>query len=116
MATLAPVRTIRSQNTVTYQWGPMTNADNDGQSIELGDYVDMCVTVTGTPGAATFTFEGSNDGTNWFTLNDVQGNAFSKTAAALDHIAEFPRFVRPKATGADGSTNLTCILFARRGR
>jgi hypothetical protein len=94
-------------------WTGITNANADGAPIEWGQWADRCVQVTGTFGGATLTLQGSNDGTNWVTLNNAQGTAATFTAAGLRQIVELPRFVRPLLSGGSGS-DLAVALFMRR--
>lgn len=97
-------------------WSGLLNGDN-GVRVNLTDYPDRTVQFAGTFGAGgTVNFEGTNDGVNWITLTDPQGNALSKTTAALESVTETPRYVRPSVTGGDGTTDLTVILFARTPR
>ena len=93
------------------------DSDDSGAPIELVDYPDMTVAITGTFGAAgSITMQGSNDGTNWFALTDPQGNAITKTAAGMEIVVEAPRYVRPLVAGGDGTTSLTATLLCRRIR
>ncbi|MCC7122274.1 MAG: hypothetical protein IT493_12020 [Gammaproteobacteria bacterium] len=103
-------------NGVLIAWMGLLNGD-DGRPISLGDFADFCIQFAGTFGAGgTIVFEGSNDGVSYFTLNDAQAAAISKTAAALEQVVEFPRYVRPRVTAGDGTTNLACHLYTRRAR
>lgn len=57
-------------------------ASTTGGGIEVGDgsaaYVEVNVaTVAGTTPTMTIVFEGSNDGTNWFTLASLGANGVS---------------------------------------
>jgi hypothetical protein len=63
----------------------------------------------------TVVIEGSIDGTNYVTLTDPQGNAISKTAAAIEEISEIVKFIRPRVTTGDGTTAIRVDLIARRG-
>ncbi len=92
-------------------WTGLLNGD-DGEPVQLGAYSDRSVQFVGTFGAGgTIVFEGSNDGTNYVTLTDPQGSAISKGAASLEGIVEPTRYVRPRVTAGDGTTNLQCHLF-----
>ena len=91
----------------------------DASGSEIGadwmDYGDKCVQVTGTFGAGTFVWQGSNDGVNWGTLNAAgSGTAISLTSAGVRQVIENPLFMRPAVTGADGTTALTVTLVAKR--
>lgn len=100
------------------QWTPLLQGDT-GRGFELPQFADRSVQVSGTFGGATVTFEGTNEGTavsgatNYTTLTDPQGNAISKTSAAIEQIEEITRFFRPKVTGGDGTTSLTVTMLCK---
>lgn len=95
-------------------WSGLLNGD-DGSPVEMPGSADRSVQFTGTFGAGgTIVFEGSNDGTNYVTLTDPQGNTISKTAAALEAVVELTRYVRPRVTAGDGSTDLVASLLVKR--
>lgn len=119
MATIASV--IQSIDTYgddchVVSWSTMTNSGSDvGSPIQMPGSADRSVQVTGTFGAGgTVAIEGSNDGTNYVTLNDPQGNALAVTTAKIEQILEMTRYIRPRITGGDGSTSLTVTLLLRR--
>lgn len=80
----------------------------------LSVYADRTVQVEGTFGGASVAIEGSNDGTNYHTMTDPQGNALLFAAAGLETIMELPYYVRPAVSGGDGTTDLTITLCGRR--
>lgn len=88
---------------LTAQWD-MVDADTIGAAAEFPDQTDAVVTITGTFGGATVTIEGSNDGTTYVILTDPQGNAISKTSAAIEQITEVPRYIRPAKSGGSSTT------------
>lgn len=95
-------------------WTGLLNGDT-GAAVELVDYADKTVTITGTFGSGgTIVLQGSNDGTNWFSLTDPQANAISKTSAAMEIVLEGPRYIRPNVTAGDGTTNLAVQMCCRR--
>ena len=97
-------------------WSGLLNGD-DGARVTLSDFPDRTVQIVGTFGAGgSVNFEGSNNGTDWAVLTDPQGNLITKTAAAMEFVTETPRYVRPRVTGGDGTTDLSVILFARTPR
>lgn len=85
-------------------------AGDDGQAFAPLYQRDMSVQVTGTFGGATVTLEGSNDGTNWYTLNDPFGTALSFTAAGLEGITEHCWQYRPNITGGDGTVDIDVVM------
>jgi hypothetical protein len=104
------------EHAVAITWSGLLNGD-DGSPATFHDYPDRTVQFLGTFGTGgSITLEGSNNGTNWLPLTDPQGNAITKTAAAIEAVTETPRFIRPIVTAGDGTTNLTAIVFARTPR
>lgn len=95
-------------------WAAIPNGDS-GSPVEMPGSADRSVQILGTFGAGgTIVIEGSNDGTNYVTLTDPQGNALSKTAAAIEAVSELTRYIRPHVTAGDGTTALTVCLLLRR--
>jgi hypothetical protein len=94
-------------------WSNLANGD-DGAPLEYGAFADRSIQFSGTFGAGgTVVFEGSNDGVTYVTLTDPQGNAISKTGAAIEAVTEATRYVRPRVTGGDGTTSISAYLFLR---
>lgn len=95
-------------------WSGLLNTDT-GAMVELVDYADRTVTITGTFGVnGSITLQGSNNGTVWFPLTDPQANAITKNAAAMELIVETPRYIQPIVTNGDGTTNLAVQILCRR--
>jgi len=95
-------------------WSGLLNGDV-GDYFQFTDWADRCVQVSGVFGTGgTVVLEGSNDGTNWNTLSDMNGNAMSYTAAVIKQMNEAPLYVRPHVTGGDGTTSLVVVLVARK--
>lgn len=92
-------------------WTALANG-NTGDSISCARWSDKTVQVKGTFGAGgSITLQGSNDGSTWATLHNAQGNAITMTAAAIELIAENPRFIRPNVTAGDGTTALDVLIL-----
>lgn len=95
-------------------WSGLLNSDT-GDPYEIPSASDRSIQFQGTFGTGgTIQIEGSNDGTNYIVLTDPQGNAITKTAAAIEAITELPRYIRPRVTAGDGTTNLVASLFMKR--
>src|SRR5438552_1458615 len=86
------------------------NADT-GTPEQLSRYPFHSVTIAGTFGGATVLLEGSDDGTNYFTLTaesptpavgagDVQ---ITTTAAGRWDFQNVPQHIRPKSSGGTGT-------------
>lgn len=94
-------------------WPTMTNGV-DGQPLDQSQYTDKSVQVSGTFGAAgNLRLQGSNDGVNWCTLTDPQGNALDITSASIKFVSEATRYIRPTVTAGDGATNLTITILLK---
>ena len=90
-------------------WAAMAGGDVGAAFNHPGPYGVASVQYVGTWGSSTLTFQGSNDGTNYVTLADPQGNALSKTADGLEAILEGAVYYRPNF-GAGTGTGLTVTL------
>lgn len=99
-------------------WTGLLNGD-DGQAFDTLMFGDVCVQVLGTFGVGgNLRIEGSNEKvpTTWATLTDPQANSLDFTAAKIEQLLEMPRWIRPRITAGDGTTSLSCIIWARRTR
>jgi hypothetical protein len=102
----------QTQKAYVAHWDNITIADQCAP-LQSAQYTDKSVQVFGTFGVGgSVTFQGSNDGTNWATLTDPQGNPLTFTGAKIEMVSEATLFVRPVVTG-DGSTSLTVLLLAK---
>lgn len=98
-------------------WTPLTTANPDGNPINYASNGMGGVTfqVTGTWGAGgALVIEGSNDGTNFFTLSDQANAALTLSANGLKTVRDTPMFIRPRVTGGDGTTSLTVIAAMQK--
>ena len=115
MATRNPTVTY-DYNRATVVWTGLLNGD-DGAAFEGFDWADASVQITGTFGVGgSINMTGSNDGTNYVVLTDPQGNAITKTSAAVEQISEGVKSFKPAVTAGDGTTSLTVTMYARRNR
>lgn len=88
------------------------DSDDDGEALEMPAWADRSVQVIGTFGAGgTISFKGSNDGTNYEILQDIEGAALTFTAAGLRSVLELTRYVKPVVTAGDGTTDLDVYLI-----
>lgn len=117
MATVAGVDQLYLQNHRVRTWTPLTttNADGDPISYASNGMGGVTFQVNGTFGASgAMVVEGSNNGTNWYTLNDQANNAVSFSAAGLKTVRDMPLFIRPRVTAGDGTTSLTVIAALQK--
>jgi len=98
------------------QWGPMQNGDvGAAPDFMFWNYADRSLQLAGTFGTGgTCLIEGSNDGSNYITLSDSNGNPLSLTAGAMKVITEVPRYFRPRVSAGDGTTSLNVSMLMRR--
>lgn len=111
--------TFPSKGNVLLDWAAMLDGSvpKAGDAASTGTYEKLTVQVVGTFGTGgSITMQGSNDGTNWATLEDRENNAITVTAAALVEIRDHPRFIRPNLTAGDGTTNLRVLVFGSTER
>ncbi|MFH0809041.1 MAG: hypothetical protein V2A77_01005 [Pseudomonadota bacterium] len=92
-----------------YSWA-LTQANASGARVSIPDYQDRTIQVAGAFDSATIVIQGSNDGSNWVTLNDTTGTALSRSAAFLAGILENPRYIRPYFASPGASTSVTVTL------
>lgn len=114
MATITPTKTklnvVPNGSAWRIQWANMANGDT-GAPVSLTNFFDRSVQVTGTFGAGgTVVLEGTNDGTNYSTLNNPADTALSLQAAAIEQVTEITEMVRPDVTAGDGTTDLTVTM------
>lgn len=104
----AVVKNALKGKTVT--WSGLNTGD-DGNAINTEGY-RMTAQGIGTFASSTITMQGSNDGTNWTTLNDqsVPANPCSFTAAGLKGVLQAPKYIRPLVSGGT-ATGLEVVLF-----
>lgn len=98
------------------QWTPLTPSDAVGDALEMPAWADRSVQITGTFDSATVVLQGSNDGTNWATLSDPQGNPISATSAKLEQIEEITRYIRPSTSGGSSSQSITVTVLITGAR
>jgi len=84
-------------------WETLADADLDGEAALLLGSGDRTVQVLGTFGGGTVAIQGSLNGTDWVTLQDLEGAALTFTTAGLKGILEAPPYVRPLLSGSTGA-------------
>lgn len=94
-------------------WGPMASGDV-ATPVNLREYSDRSIQVSGTFGGATVAIQGSIDNAEWSTLGNAQGDLLSFTSGRIEAVAELVAFIKPVLTGGDGTTALTVSLIARK--
>lgn len=97
-------------------WTGLLNGDS-GEPLEMPGSADRSVQINGTFGSGgTVLIEGSNDGVNYYTLNDPSSAALSYTAAKIESVLEITRYIRPRVSAGDGATSLVCSMLVRQSK
>lgn len=96
------------------EWTSLLNAET-GAIADMAQWARTSVQVSGTFGVGgSILIEGSNDGTNFATLNDQAGVALIFTVAGLRSIREFSAKIRARVTAGDGTTALKVVIEGLR--
>lgn len=96
-------------------WPAMGNADV-GSILNAPHLPHKVVSVQGTFGAAGgMIIEGNNDGgATYEPLHDPSGNVLTFTQNGSKRIDDAPPYVRPRATGGDGTTSLVVRITSQK--
>jgi hypothetical protein len=109
------IETKENSTTKLVSWLTLTSTNTAGIPVELSAWGDRSVHIFGTVGGATLVIQGSNDGVNWVTLNDVANGSLSFTAIdVLYQIQEVPRYIRPSTSGGGGTQDIDVVMLMRR--
>ena len=112
----AAIETLKThkEKTLIYTWSGLLNGDS-GEPIEMPSFADRSIQIVGVFGSGgNLRIQGSNNGTDWATLTDPQGNDLNITTAKIEQVTEVVRYIRPLVTAGDGTTDLDLILLVRR--
>jgi hypothetical protein len=100
----------------TASWTGLTDGD-DGDPLPtdtIVQYMDRTFQINGTFGSGgTLVIEGTNDGTNWYTLDDPQGIPLSITTAGIYQVIQVTLKMRPRVSAGTG-VNLIVTGLLRR--
>ena len=115
MATITPTFTkLRGPaggiDAMVVTWAGLIGTGDVGAAIQRPDLGDRSAQVVATWGGGTVVVEGSNDGTNWFTLTSPAGTSLSFTANGLLQVTEAVAYIRPHVTSAVTTATITMTL------
>lgn len=96
-------------------WGPLTSTNDTGTGFKLVGTVGLAgsVQVTGTFNTGTVTLKGSDNGGEYYTLKDRNGNNVSFTAAGRAEFVTSAVYIRPEISGA--GTDSVIVVTVLRG-
>jgi len=100
-------------------WSNLANGDDGTPLTDFAAFADRSVQFVATAwgSGGTVILEGSNDGTNYHTLTNLQGTSISKTSISgtlLEQITEACFYTRPRVTAGDGDTDIDIVMMVRR--
>jgi len=87
---------------VMASWDNLDESDTGPAAMEVTEYDSAVVQVIGTFNGGTVVLQGSNDGVNWATVQDIAGDAISLTAAGISSLRDLPRYLRPLVSAGTG--------------
>lgn len=112
MATIAPTRANVGPWQI-YTWTGVTESDTFGPAPIDSPVRQATLQISGTFGGATVIAQGSNDGSTFVALDDVEDAAISHTSAGGSELRYLWPYMRPSASGGS-SQSLTATLAVMR--
>lgn len=99
----------------TFTYDNLDTADTDPNSLLItgSGPVAGSIQAVGSFGGGTVALQGSNDGTNWFNLEDVNGTAIGLTADGITEFSTSALHIRPLITG--GTSDDVDVVICVRG-
>ena len=105
---------LRIAGVDTVSWSAVTESDTVNPDKPGGSRPSVAsVQVSGTFGGATVILQGSNDGVNWVSLNDLSGTPISISSAGAAEFSSAMAQFRPSISG--GSSQSLTVTVAYRG-
>jgi len=100
MATITPQSNPTNSPGTLIKWEGAATGDTINSFLANGyERVAATVQISGTFGGATAKLQASLDGTNWFDMTDMQGNAVSATSASMFEVTTKALYLRPSISG-----------------
>lgn len=112
MATINHTTNSAGDGSTVIAWADLSTADTAVKYRVPGTVGAIAsIQFTGTFGGATLVLQGSNDGTNFATIKDVNGDNVSVTAAGLVDFSTGALYLRPSSSGGTGdNVDVTMVL------
>ena len=114
MAAIAPVPANLAPGVEQILWETLTESDTATAQLTggIGPAIGS-VQFVGTFGSATVVLQGSNDNSNWVTLQDFEGAPISFAVTGAADFSTAMAYIRPSATG--GSSQDLDVYLVTRG-
>lgn len=114
MADISPTKSI-VDGVPTLRWDDVSTSTDTPLKFAITEQWGLAgvVQATGTFGGASVALQMSNDGTNWATIKDLQGDAIALTGAtSMSEFTCSAAYIRPSVTGGT-SDNVDVIVVLR---
>lgn len=86
---------------------------SDFKEIECMNMDVASVQFSGLLDGATLSVLGSNDGCEYFTLHDDNGEELSHNRTGIFSVKEYVRFIKPSISGGTSETNVKISIYLR---
>ena len=110
--TFDPSAQLRYGNQVMAATVALNNGDTSA-NLELGGYADVSLQFESLVGSPTLVVQASNDGSNWHSALDANGNAVSVTGAGIIQLGQITRYLRATCTAG---TSGVVTYFGRQNK
>lgn len=110
MAAITPTVTPQATNSDGIVFWEQINQDDTGAAIEVGRFNRGTIMFYGTWDSGSRTLQGSPDGTNYVTLNDINGDAITASAdGSFDFITNMTYFKIITSSGTTEDVDVKLI-------
>jgi hypothetical protein len=94
------------------EWSSLLTGET-GDKADLSKWPTKSIQISGTAGAGgSVNIQGSNDGTNWSSLQSATGDSLATAAPGMYSIDQNTQHIRPLVVAGDGTTNLKVVIIA----
>lgn len=114
MADISPVKSI-VDGVPRLTWSAVSTSTDTPLKFAITEQWGLAgvVQAVGTFGSASVALQMSNDGTNWATIKDLQGDAIALTGAtSMSEFTCSAAYIKPSVTGGTGD-NVDIIVVLR---
>lgn len=101
-----------SDPSVCYKWSEVVAGSECG-FLECSKMDAVSIQVVGMFSGGKLELHGSNDGVNFFPLENESGNKIYISSAGLDSVKDYVRFVKPVLVGGDVHSKLDIVIYTR---
>lgn len=114
MAEISYTKTYLDRQTVRITW-PDLNGGDTGVPYIVSGYPDKSIQANGTFNSLTLSIKGTNDDSNYDTLNDPSQNALTFTSAKTEQVLENTYKIMPSVSAGSGAAIDIIMTASTRG-